>query len=154
MTDSDILPEGKQLLSIFWRRALNTTLHIRKLLPDSSIEFNLKVWPAGSDRSSGVAGEQWMAIGDAALAFDPLSSQGILHALISAERAVDCIARSNANRFDTEPYVTWTGRVLADYEKHRRWYYGLETRWPESVFWQRRQSGLLASSASAVSMVK
>ena len=90
-----------------------------------------------------------MAIGDASLAFDPLSSQGILFALTSAQRAVDCILRWDEER-NSRSYVSWTGKVLADYKRRRNWYYGLETRWPHSLFWQRRHREIVLPHQTAL----
>ena len=52
----------------------------------------------GSARLDRFAGDGWLAVGDAALAFDPLSSQGILNALYTGLRGGQALARSLSRR--------------------------------------------------------
>ena len=70
-------------------------------------------------------GEGWIAIGDAAISFDPLASRGLHHALASAREAVLGID-SRTGGF--EKYLT-----------QKRRYYGLERRFEGEVFWERRR---------------
>lgn len=79
-------------------------------------------------------------MGDAAIAFDPLSSQGVYKALESGINA----ARAIQNYFagdDTalQDYAVEVQREFDNYLLMRSEYYGRETRWPHSIFWQRRR---------------
>lgn len=49
------------------------------------------VHPAFPARAEAVFGEGWLAIGDAAMAFDPVSGLGVTNALEMAERALDLV---------------------------------------------------------------
>jgi flavin-dependent dehydrogenase len=49
------------------------------------------VYPAFPTRAEAVFGEGWLAIGDAAMAFDPVSGFGVTNALEMAERALDLV---------------------------------------------------------------
>lgn len=86
-------------------------------------------------------GRGWIAAGDAALAFDPLSSQGILTALHSGARAglaaALCLAGAPP-RPVLAAYTDFLDGVAAAYVRHHAEAYAAETRWPELPFWQRR----------------
>jgi flavin-dependent dehydrogenase len=85
------------------------------------------------------AGDGWLAVGDAALSFDPLSSQGLLNALftgLAAAEAADRHRRGAAHAL-TE-YRQIIGGIEAAYRRHLALFYAGETRWPEAPFWQRR----------------
>jgi flavin-dependent dehydrogenase len=89
-----------------------------------------------------VTGLDWMAIGDAALAFDPLSGQGVFKSIDTATRCCSAIAKY----FDGEScalaeYETWVKETYQSYLAMRAQFYGSVARWPESRFWKRRASG-------------
>lgn len=98
------------------------------------------VAPAGSHLLRPIAGPGWLAVGDAASCYDPLSSRGIVKALIGGLGAADAIRDEldgNAGAVDA-----WQARLAAEFEYYletRQNYYRMETRWPGSAFWARRQ---------------
>src|SRR5215510_829215 len=71
-----------------WPELLFGTAHLREFL---SAGNGIKVvgGDAGSSRATQLAGKCWLATGDAAIAFDPLSSHGITNAVYTAHRAVE-----------------------------------------------------------------
>ncbi len=81
-------------------------------------------------------GEGWVAIGDAAAAFDPLSSHGMTTALWSALQAASAFVAQDRAAMQT--YAQSVAKGVQDYLNARREVYGRETRWPESPFWARR----------------
>jgi flavin-dependent dehydrogenase len=85
------------------------------------------------------AGVAWIAVGDAAATFDPLSSFGVLHALISAKEAVAAIIdHQGALATALGRYETTMRGIFDSYLDARRRHYALETRWLSCPFWQRR----------------
>jgi flavin-dependent dehydrogenase len=90
-----------------------------------------------------VAGEDWIRVGDAAMAVDPLSGNGIFQALSSALQAPAVVATL---RHDP-------ARALLAQQFHRqriehlfyrfarigRDFYAQETRWPQAPFWAARR---------------
>jgi flavin-dependent dehydrogenase len=88
-------------------------------------------------------GDGWMAVGDAALAFDPLSSQGMLNALytglVAAEAADRLLSGDTAALLG---YQTAVASVHAAYRSQLHQWYGLERRWADRPFWQRRHGSL------------
>ena len=84
-------------------------------------------------------GDGWIAAGDAAAAYDPLSSHGIGSALADGRNA----ARAVAATLDGDPasFTTYRDRHLAGYTHYlctRHAYYADEQRWPTAPFWSRR----------------
>lgn len=87
------------------------------------------------------SGDGWLAVGDAAVSFDPVSSQGIYNALftgLAAAEAMDRWFRGVAGSFGE--YRRTLAGIRRQYEKHLAFYYGQEQRWPKAPFWRRRTS--------------
>jgi 2-polyprenyl-6-methoxyphenol hydroxylase-like FAD-dependent oxidoreductase len=97
------------------------------------------VLSACSQHLSPCAGEDWIAVGDAAAAFDPLSSQGILRALrmgrIAAYTIRDAL-RGAAGALDK--YRLYIEAEYAHYRASHLRFYRQESRWPNAPFWARR----------------
>lgn len=96
---------------------------------------------AGSLVRRPVVGANWIATGDAALAFDPLSGQGVLKSIESGTRCASAIA----GYFAGDPgafksYDSWVQETYDAYLSVRRHFYGAVPHWPNSQFWRRRQS--------------
>jgi len=101
---------------------------------------------AGSLVRRPVVGANWLATGDAALAFDPLSGQGVLKSIESGTRCAAAIA----GYFAGDPcafksYDSWVQETYEAYLSVRRQFYGAVPHWPNSQFWKRRQSSDLRS---------
>jgi len=85
------------------------------------------------------AGPGWFAAGDAALSFDPLSSQGLFNALYTGLAVAEASGRALAGEVRAAAdYQDELARIEAAYRRHLRFWYGQERRWPEAPFWQRR----------------
>lgn len=86
-----------------------------------------------------VAGEGWLAVGDAALAFDPLSSQGLFNALYGGVFGGDsALAMLNGDDAAAARYRAGLDLVRSVYRAHLAAYYGAERRWPDHEFWRLR----------------
>jgi flavin-dependent dehydrogenase len=104
-------------------------------------ESALTTLSARSQRLVPASGPGWVAAGDAASSFDPLSSQGILKALHSGKIA-SFVAFDWMHGLERS-YERYNAAVTAEYESYRATkasFYAMERRWPESPFWARRQS--------------
>jgi flavin-dependent dehydrogenase len=94
---------------------------------------------AGSTELDLAAGPNWIAVGDAAQAFDPLSSKGIANALYTGQLAAAAIlAHMNGNTGVIARYADHLREIYAVYRGHLRAFYAMEVRWPGSLFWKRR----------------
>lgn len=85
------------------------------------------------------AGNGWIAAGDAAASFDPLSSMGIGHAIASGVQA----ARVAHESLEGDPdaighYARDVVRQVNGYLTLRHQHYAIEQRWPDAPFWRRR----------------
>ncbi|MBY6265300.1 NAD(P)/FAD-dependent oxidoreductase [Azospirillum sp. 412522] len=94
---------------------------------------------AHSSALSPAAGDGWLAVGDAALGFDPLSSQGIFNALYTGLAAAEAADRHLSGDPGALPgYAAGLAPIRDAYRTHLRAWYGLERRWRDRPFWSRR----------------
>lgn len=91
---------------------------------------------AKSSQMNQVQGEQWIAIGDAAASYDPLSSQGLWSGFQSASFGVQSLLAI----VPQESYSKWNRMSFQSYLSNKKHYYGMEKRWRDSEFWVRRTS--------------
>ncbi|MFB9323029.1 FAD-dependent oxidoreductase [Cryptosporangium minutisporangium] len=114
----------------------------------------LRVVPASSHRLHRSApdlagqGAPWLAVGDAALAVDPITGTGVVRALRSAQAAAETVLALLAGRDALPAYEAALDHECTAYLRRRVEYYAAEDRWPTAPFWQRRLRGLSASGAS------
>jgi 2-polyprenyl-6-methoxyphenol hydroxylase-like FAD-dependent oxidoreductase len=84
-------------------------------------------------------GHRWLAVGDALIGFDPLTSSGIAGALSDAAAAVPVIqAQLVGNVAPARAYAQRADSTFRRYLQERRQRYGAESRWSSQPFWQRR----------------
>lgn len=95
----------------------------------------------------------WLAVGDAALAVDPISGSGVLRALRTARAAANtaCIllAQPHAWKEPLAAYETERDKECTAYLLERAQYYAAEQRF-DTPFWQRRQVMRQATVVTAV----
>jgi flavin-dependent dehydrogenase len=138
---SDVVPRT-QCAELFFKSGHSASLLPYRLSPDELLQ-PIKGADAGVHLGEPLGGPNWIAVGDAALSFDPLSSQGILFALYSgirgAETVIHCLARPDStDRFQSE----YRQKVLQVYEANqraRRLFYSGERRYLASAYWQTQQ---------------
>jgi flavin-dependent dehydrogenase len=129
LTDGDLLP-GALRSPLGFDRAARRVAHVATLLAAGAPAPPIVV-AAGTSYLEPVAGDGWLAAGDAAATFDPISSQGILTAVLMGREAARCAEQPAefASRYRS---------IVARYDAERRATYALEQRWPTSAFWARR----------------
>jgi flavin-dependent dehydrogenase len=97
---------------------------------------------AHSSLITATAGPGWLAVGDAALACDPLSSQGLFNSLYSGLMAAGSLRRALAGDGGAfADYEQTMARVVDVYRAQLAAWYALESRWPDQPFWSRRHVG-------------
>jgi flavin-dependent dehydrogenase len=141
MTDSDLLQGMRTMKLNPFDIYLAASAHTSARLADCLSEGTPWVHPAESRRLDPCIGLGWVAAGDAAAAFDPLSSLGIGHALtsgIQAARIVD--ERLRGNEELALAYPTDVLRHVSAFLDSRYRLYAAEQRWPLSPFWARRHA--------------
>ncbi|MBI5257911.1 MAG: tryptophan 7-halogenase [Burkholderiales bacterium] len=141
-TDPDLLRARGLQAPDAWHRQLLQTRHIAAAIGrPAPAPARLTVRQARSARLDRCGGPRWLAVGDAASAFDPLSSQGVHKALVDGLRAAGHAYRSLAGageRALAEHAQALEDR-FADFLRIRAHFYAQEPRWPDAPFWQRRQ---------------
>lgn len=126
-----------------WLRLLEQTKYLASRVARHCyrVRRGPRIVSANSSRLDRVMGEGWVAVGDAALAYDPLSSQGILAALETGAQAAEAIqACLQGDGSALETYTQNINQHWKIYLDSLRFFYGQERRWPASPFWQRRRT--------------
>ncbi|HEX4497135.1 MAG TPA: NAD(P)/FAD-dependent oxidoreductase [Thermoanaerobaculia bacterium] len=138
---------------VSWLCHLAQTRHLGARLDGSRIvPGSLRAWPVSSFCLEPSAGEDWLAVGDAASAYDPLTSQGIHKALAGGLRAGDAIARRRRGEaMDFAAYGESLARSWEEYVGLRAHLYAREARWRDQPFWQSRQARQEAASTGSAS---
>jgi 2-polyprenyl-6-methoxyphenol hydroxylase-like FAD-dependent oxidoreductase len=123
-----------------WRELLaDTSLLAPRLDACELDDERFRSYPVASAMLDRVEGDGWIAVGDAAAAYDPIASQGIHKALADAADASRTIAAAGG-RAQPPPW-RYGERVAArfeDYLANRAHLYALERRWTDRPFWRRR----------------
>ncbi len=164
------LPAAKQAADVSgFSELLEQTSHMAAYLKKYAYKAVGKIRgaSAASERLSQFSGQGWMAVGDAAQAYDPLSSQGIHKALTSGNFAGGMIhyaleenekegggkgSKSHAcseldkNNIYIKRYVLEQERLWASYIKQHQYYYQNQPRWSDQPFWHHRHNAILKSS--------
>ncbi|NES90765.1 MAG: hypothetical protein F6K13_16825 [Okeania sp. SIO2B9] len=123
-----------------WKADLEKTRYVREMVAGATSISRLQIQPAISQYLDAMVGEGWLAVGDAACTFDPLSSAGIYKALTSGLWAAEAtLGYLNGDQEALREYESRTRRQFELYLEDRRKYYSLERRWPLSPFWQPRR---------------
>ncbi len=142
VTDSDLLPARGARATERWTELLALAPHVHETVTQAGCRLRAapRITDAGTAHLDRHAGPGWVAAGDAAVSFDPLSSQGIATALLMGREAGRAMA-AMLTHADPEPLVRYSDRyagILEDHLARREAYYGLERRWARAPFWARR----------------
>jgi flavin-dependent dehydrogenase len=140
MTDADLLAAAQGSALGSWEGWLQRTLHVRASVDEYPAVTRFIVRSARPQRLDRMNGPGWVAVGDAAIAFDPLSSRGIAkgieHGCRTADAVVACLDGDDAA---LERLSATLAMEFTDHERLRVGYHSLERRWPDAPFWRRRQ---------------
>ena len=133
-------------------RLLADSMHIAPLLRAKGYHpwGTIRGAPANSQRLRDFCGDAWIAVGDAAQAYDPLSSQGIDKALRTASHAGHMIHYALTDRPQSAAELGSDNAYIHQYDEQQRqlwqtylsqraFYYGIQPRWSDQPFWQRRR---------------
>lgn len=125
-----------------WQAQLNQTTHIAASLAASRpLAPRLTVQSAPSFHLDRAAGPGWLAVGDAAASYDPLSAQGIYKALAGGIDAADAVSRTPSEPpHDCIDYAATVNRDFDTYAHNHRYLYGIEQRFARTPFWARRHA--------------
>jgi flavin-dependent dehydrogenase len=139
LTDSDIAPVAAQRMA-WWHAKFTATRHVAAVVGTLSPDLDVRLTSANTSTSTSLSGDRWVAVGDAAMSWDPLSSQGLVTGILMGARAGHIVA-TNPTRTRNAVLSDWARDYQMLLEEHlglRRHYWGAETRWPDSLYWSRR----------------
>jgi flavin-dependent dehydrogenase len=137
-------PRTAQAVRREWRAALERTVHLRKLFslesfPKDGDDGQISTVEAGGSHLEQVYGDGWIACGDAAIAFDPLSSQGIYTAIYSGMTAAKAVlAADDGDRSICDMYAWRMSEIRRIYKARLSALYEVVTRWKDTPFWAAR----------------
>jgi len=139
ITDPDLIDLKKHSLKDSWHVVLGKTRAIASELRSFTAMSEPVVCSARSQRLDRFFGDRWLAIGDAAMAFDPLSSQGITKGLRHGWMAGHAVTRYLAGETSAIAHFSQDlEAIFYEYVTTRAGYYATERRWADSLFWRRR----------------
>lgn len=145
-TDAEMLKKQKLNTSETWLAALETTRHIHNLRANMElVDARPKGFAAPSFILNETAGTDWLAIGDAASAYDPITAQGIMKSMLTAFFAAQTIVQKLEGTItDFKNYDAYIQYKYKQYLNMRRHLYQLEKRWDKASFWKKmQQEGVL-----------
>jgi flavin-dependent dehydrogenase len=134
-----LLPNRERVVTYFTDEKrpfdVTPTKHIRRILEEHRYEQSSEVraTDARTSRLEQLHGDGWIATGDAAISFDPLSSQGIVAALYSGVKAANAVLSGGLSEYESAIRTLWNAFLI-----NRKSWYSVETRW-RTPFWERRQ---------------
>ncbi len=134
MTDGDTLPRGSRPAEAWHRRLAS---HTRERLGGER-PSRIVVRAAHTRALERIAGPDWLAVGDSAASYDPLSSAGIEKALAHARAAAAAVGNPSA----IAAYARRIGEEVSAYLEARERFYGAQRLWSDEPFWRRRAAGV------------
>jgi 2-polyprenyl-6-methoxyphenol hydroxylase-like FAD-dependent oxidoreductase len=141
MTDADLCRRDRHHLTGDWMQGLETAGHTRSRIKSYALPSRLRIFAANSSRLNKTAGKNWLAVGDAAMAFDPLSSQGVYKAIESGLGGAQVIReQKEIGNLAVHEFEAGVERSFNQYLLARAAFYASERRGPNSPFWRRRHS--------------
>jgi flavin-dependent dehydrogenase len=139
MTDTDICASAHLWEASRWEARLMAAPQTAARAAGLSLEGGLRVVPANSSLVEPACGPGWLAVGDAAMAMDPLAGQGVYNALQAGIAGGRVIREKDVwGEAFVSSYAAGVCERFDKYLKARAGYYSREQRWAESRFWRRR----------------
>jgi flavin-dependent dehydrogenase len=143
-TDAHAMPRGMTHDLRTWNDALSATQFVQRWLESAAYERDgpVRIASAATTWLEPAAGADWAAAGDAAAAFDPLSSHGLTTALWSGRRAALVARAALAGDMEqVRDYAHAVQGAVASMLQGRRTIYACERRFEGSPFWESRRAG-------------
>ncbi len=145
LTDSDLARTMEFSDPTRWLGFLKSLPHTGARVANAATPHAIRSAPAHSSRLNRFHGTDWIAVGDAAAAYDPLAGGGIVRALDSGIRAARAVHEKLAHERSEElaEYQAYMTIQFERYAKSRRTTFQSEPRFQTATYWQRRH-GVMA----------
>jgi flavin-dependent dehydrogenase len=139
ITDADILKALDLNNPNAWLDYGLKTQHISTILSQLPDPEAFRHYAINSKVALIPGSDNWIAAGDAAACFDPISALGIGHAINSGINSARVVEHYFSGNHDTgKAYSRFVLDHFGTYLDMRKGYYASEQRWAASPFWQRR----------------
>jgi flavin-dependent dehydrogenase len=139
ITLATLVPSERRARLRWWLEALARTNLVRHALNGCRLPEILSVANARASFARSGAGDSWLAIGDARIAPDPLSGQGIIWAIDDAASTAELLTRMEWRDL-VEHIRVRTARDIKAYRAERSRVYSSEQRFKDDVYWSTSQS--------------
>lgn len=142
MTDASSVPRHAGRAPGLWSEQLRTSRLLSPLATGGQWTGRVEVFDAAAQVLEHDGPPGFLAVGDAAAAYDPLSSWGITKGFTDGIAGADALARARAG--EGQALAEHRNAQRRDFETHRARqsdFYRAETRWPASPFWRSRHGG-------------
>ena len=134
-----LVPSERRARLRWWLEALARTNLVRHALNGCRLPEILSVANARASFARSDVGDSWLAIGDARIAPDPLSGQGIIWAIDDAASTAELLTRMEWRDL-VEHIRVRTARDIKAYRAERSRVYSSEQRFKDDVYWSTSQS--------------
>src|SRR5262245_38907014 len=139
ITLATLVPSERRARLRWWLEALARTNLVRHALNGCRLPEILSVANARASFARSDVGDSWLAIGDARIAPDPLSGQGIIWAIDDAASTAELLTRMEWRDL-VEHIRVRTARDIKAYRAERSRVYSSEQRFKDDVYWSTSQS--------------
>jgi hypothetical protein len=140
MTDLSQVRSHPERARGLWQVRLRQSKLLAPLASTGQWSGRLEIFDAATQVLECDAHDGFLAVGDAATAYDPLSSWGITKGLCDGHTGAEALARQRAG--DSGAVAEHRNKQRRDFDSYRSRqldFYRAETRWPVSPFWRSRQ---------------
>lgn len=138
-TDADIVKEKRLQKAENWNQLLANTVYAKNKVNQASAFGSPWVKAAFSKITDATTRKNFIAVGDAAASFDPVSSMGIGFAISSACHAANTlVVHSKGDLSSIAHYQRNIEDIFSHYLTIKAQFYRKEQRWSDAAFWQRR----------------
>jgi flavin-dependent dehydrogenase len=135
ITSATLVPGKRHARLRWWLEALARTTVVRNALKGCRLPESLSVADARASFARSSGGNRWLAIGDARIAPDPLSGQGIIWAIDDASSAMGLLSNSDWRDLAGKMQAR-TEREVEAYLLERARVYSREQRFKHDPYWR------------------
>ena len=140
MTDAAFIRNYPGGPSALWRQRLKESCVVGPLAQDGRWTGWVEVFDAATQLLPDPGCDGFLAAGDAAMAFDPLSSAGIAKGVVDGIECAEVLERYQSGDPDAlRNFCNKRDQVFRNYRSKHADIYRAERRWPQSSFWRARQ---------------
>lgn len=157
MTDHDVARNRRLRDWPAFAQAWAASSALRERVPVPAAAQPVASFAAHSGCVDRAAGPGWMAVGDALMSLDPLSSSGLSGALRDGLEAADVLLAWLRGDDPAPTGRAWGQRAAgawARYLAQRQQLYGRERTWPDHPFWHRRHAPVPVPGARSPSVLE